>query len=78
MVKIEINYQKILKAAKSLSLKDRAKLARALQKDTLQEQWRQIRAEITSQPKAKISVKDIKQAVDDVREEIYAQSHRRH
>ena len=74
MVKIEINYQQILKAVRSLPLKERARLAREIQKDTIREQWRQIRSEIMSAPKAKISRNEVKRIIDGTREEIYAQS----
>ena len=77
MVKIEINYQQILKAVKSLPLRERARLAKEIQKDTIQEQWRQIRSEITSTPKAKISRNEVKRIIDGTREEIYAQSRSR-
>ena len=74
MVKIEINYQQILKAVRSLPLKERARLAREIQKDTIRQQWRQIRSEIMSAPKAKISRNEVKRIIDGTREEIYAQS----
>jgi hypothetical protein len=77
MVKIEINYQQILKAVKNLPLKERARLAREIQKDTIHEQWRQIRSEIMSTPKAKISRDEIKRIIDGAREEIYAQNRSR-
>lgn len=74
MVKIEINYQQILKAVKNLPLKERVRLAREIQKDTIQEQWRQIRSEIMSTPKAKISRNEVQRIIDGTREEIYAKS----
>ena len=74
MVKIDIEYIRLKQALKRLPVKKRARLISELQKDTLQEQFRQMFRRIDARVKRhpKISQKEIVRLVKETRRELNA------
>lgn len=75
MVRIEINPIQLKKAITQLSLRERAKLVEALQRQTWAERFRQLLARIdTRLKKTPPSQKEINKIVGEARKEYYAKS----
>ena len=75
-VTLDLNYRQIKKAVHSLPTKDRVRLIRDLQKNTWQEQFRQLWSEISRRrKKLKMSTKEIQQEIENARQEFHDRRH---
>ena len=73
MVNITVEFRQLRAAIKKLPAKDRVKLVEELQKDTWQEEFRQLLARIDRRLKKNpISEADIDRIVEEAREEFHA------
>ena len=77
MVKSEIKFEQIRKAAKRLPMKQRIRLVEELQRDTWQKRFKQMLSRIDARRKKyPISQKEINEVVAEARREYYAKRRR--
>ena len=77
MVKAEISYEQIRKAIKKLSIKQRVKLTKELERQTWEERFKEIFTRVNAKAKKDpdpVSDDELKRIVDNVRQGIYERS----
>ena len=73
MVKAEMNYEQIRKVVNKLPVRQQLRLAQELQKNTWQEQFKQLIKRIRARArKYPVTQEDIDKACEEARKEVYA------